>query len=118
MLFHVAIEVRLPPDLDPYRLTELRAAERERSRELQEAGTIRGIWRVVGRLANIGLWEAPDHETLHEAITSLPLSPYFDVTVTPLARHPNSLSLLGSLPDSRVDRPAAVAGLDADRSER
>jgi muconolactone D-isomerase len=90
MLFHVAIEVRVPPDLDPERLAELRAAERVRSHDLQEAGTIRGIWRVVGRVASVGLWEAPDHETLHEAIASLPLFPYFDVTVTPLARHPNA----------------------------
>lgn len=92
MLFHVAIEVRVPHDLDPDRLAELRAAERVRSHELQQAGTIVGIWRVVGRVASIGLWDAPDHETLHEALASLPLSPFFDVEVTPLARHPNSLT--------------------------
>ena len=40
----------------------------------------------------MGLWEAPDHEALHDAISSLPLFPYFDVTVTPLARHPNSVT--------------------------
>jgi muconolactone D-isomerase len=92
MLFHVAIEVRLPHDLDPDRLAELRAAERVRSLELQQAGTILGIWRVVGRVASIGLWEVPDHETLHEALASLPLFPFFDVEVTPLARHPNSVT--------------------------
>jgi muconolactone D-isomerase len=92
MLFHVAIEVRVPPDLDPGRLAELQAAERVRSHELQQAGMIRGIWRVVGRVASVGLWDAADHETLHEAVASLPLFPYFEVTVTPLARHPNALA--------------------------
>lgn len=88
--------VAYPEPMSSYLMTmtvaELRAAERVRSHELLQAGTIRGIWRVVGRVASVGLWDAADHETLHEAVASLPLFPYFEVTVTPLARHPNALA--------------------------
>lgn len=91
MLFQVSIELHIPHDLDPQTLTALREAERDRAHALQRAGTVRHIWRVVGRVASVGIWEADSHEELHEAISSLPLFPYFSVTVTPLARHPNAL---------------------------
>ena len=71
-------------DAERARLIE---AERVRGRELAEHGVIRAIWRVPGRFANRAIWSAPDATALHEAITSLPLWPYIDVVVTPLARH-------------------------------
>jgi muconolactone D-isomerase len=45
------------------------------------------IWRIPGRTANVGIWEAPDATALHDLVSSLPLFPWLDVTVTPLARH-------------------------------
>jgi muconolactone D-isomerase len=65
----------------------LRAAEAERAGALREAGSIVRIWRIPGRTANVGLWEAPDATALHELISSLPLFAHMDVTVRPLARH-------------------------------
>ena len=47
------------------------------------------LWRVPGRWANWGLWEAPDATALHEALNSLPLWPWMSIRVHPLARHPN-----------------------------
>jgi muconolactone D-isomerase len=63
--------------------------ERERARglELKDAGAIEDIWRVPGRLANVGIWRAETATALHAAITSLPVWPWTDVSVTPLADH-------------------------------
>jgi muconolactone D-isomerase len=87
--FLVNIEVGWPADGDPDELARITAAERVRGRELGEAGTIKRMWRVPGRRANWGIWEAEDATALHAAISSLPLFPYLDVEVIPLAAHPN-----------------------------
>lgn len=88
MEFHVAIEVSLPPDMDPQRRVDLVTAELARGLELRAAGTIQRIWRVPGALRNVGIWEAPDATALHQAISSLPMFPYLRAEVTALARHP------------------------------
>jgi muconolactone D-isomerase len=88
MDFLVRIEVSLPHDLPTADRTELMARERERGRELRAVGTLARIWRLPGRLANVSVWTAQDADALHEALTSLPLWPYAEVTVTALARHP------------------------------
>jgi muconolactone delta-isomerase len=38
--------------------------------------------------AVVGLWEAADATVLHEALASLPMFPWMDVTVEALATHP------------------------------
>jgi muconolactone D-isomerase len=88
MEFLVEIEVSLPPALDSDSRRELQEAEFERGSALARAGVIRAIWRVPGRLANRGIWTTTDATTLHEALSSLPMWPYMDVVVTPLAAHP------------------------------
>lgn len=42
---------------------------------------------MEGVTLNVGIWEAPDATTLHAYITSLPLFPWLEVSVTALARH-------------------------------
>jgi muconolactone D-isomerase len=86
--FLVEIEIALPADLDEARRSQLLAAEHERGTALAEAGVLRAIWRVPGRFANRGIWSAADATALHDVLVSLPLWPYMDVGVTPLARHP------------------------------
>lgn len=88
MEFLVEIEVRTPVDMDPARLAELQAAEAVRARELVAEGTLQRIWRIPGRRANVSLYEAPDASAVHAALASLPLFPYLDVHVRPLATHP------------------------------
>lgn len=88
MRFHVRITVSLPPGLDPEERDRLLAAELTRGRELHAAGAIADIWRIPGRLANVGIWEAADATELHALIASLPLFPYLEAEVTALARHP------------------------------
>jgi muconolactone D-isomerase len=89
MEFLVHIEVGWPPDGDGAELARLVAAERERAAELAAAGTIRRLWRVPGRRANWGLWEAPDATALHAAIASLPFFPWLSAEVHVLAAHPS-----------------------------
>ena len=88
MEFLVNIEVGWPADGDPDELDSLTIAERARGTELGAAGTIQRMWRVPGRRANWGIWEADDATALHAAISSLPFFPYLDVEVIPLAAHP------------------------------
>jgi muconolactone D-isomerase len=86
--FLVRSENRLPPDTPDERRAELKAAERARAMQLHERGILKRLWRVPGRNATVGLYEADDPAQLHEALMSLPLSPWLDVTVEALATHP------------------------------
>jgi muconolactone D-isomerase len=86
--FLVSIDVRTPHDLDPERLAALQAAETARALELMAQGALKRIWRIPGRRSNVSLYEAPDATALHAALTSLPLWPYMEIDVRPLAVHP------------------------------
>jgi muconolactone D-isomerase len=88
MEFLVQIQVTLPPELSSGSRQELMAREQTRGRELVDEGVIRRIWRIPGRTANVGIWDAVDPTALHEALSSLPMFPYIDARVTPLATHP------------------------------
>ena len=88
MEFLVRSENRLPPEFPAERRAELRTAERARAVELRAAGTHKPRGRVPGRNATIGLYEAADPAELHDALMSLPMAPWLDVTVEPLALHP------------------------------
>jgi muconolactone D-isomerase len=87
MEFLVQIQVTLPPELSSADRQELMEREQARGRELQGEGVIRRIWRIPGRTANVGIWDAADPTALHEALSSLPMFPYIDARVTPLATH-------------------------------
>lgn len=91
MLFHVEMDVRLPPDLAPEVAAQLKATERERAQELQQRGTWRHVWRVAGRYANISVFDVASPAELHEVLSTLPLFPYMTITVTALCRHPSSI---------------------------
>ncbi|HUY52795.1 MAG TPA: muconolactone Delta-isomerase family protein [Streptosporangiaceae bacterium] len=67
---------------------KLRVAERARAAELREAGILIKLWRVLGSTDSIALYEAPDADTLHDALVSLPMFPWFRFTVEPLVTHP------------------------------
>jgi len=89
MEFLLKIKVTFPPDGDPEEKARRIAAEGVRARELAAEGIIKRVWRIPGQWANYGIWEAPDATTIHDAVTSLPMWPYLEVEVTPLAAHPN-----------------------------
>jgi muconolactone D-isomerase len=86
--FLVRTENLLPRDtLDNVR-EQLRTAERERAQQLRDAGILKRLWRVPGRNATVGLYEAEDPAALHDALTPLPMWKWTDVTVEALATHP------------------------------
>jgi len=89
MEFLVHIEVLWPPDGDATEYARLRTAEGVRARELAALGRLRRLWRIPGRRANWGVWEADNATELHEAISSLPLFPWLSVEVHALAAHPS-----------------------------
>ncbi len=86
--FLVRMENLLPAGSTRER-AELVRAEAARAGELAAAGILVRLWRVTGRRANVGIWRAPTTAALHDALASLPLFPYLDIEVIPLARHPN-----------------------------
>jgi muconolactone D-isomerase len=91
MLFLVEMEVRLPHDLPPAQAEELKAREREYSQAAQRDGRWPHLWRVAGRYANVSVLDVGSVDELHELLSGLPLFPYLDIRVTPLARHPNAI---------------------------
>ena len=93
MEYLVRTETRLPADTDPDTVAELRARERTRAGELREAGILKRLWRVPGRWATVALYETHDATELHDALTSLPMWPHTEVTVEPLAEHPQEAAL-------------------------
>lgn len=92
MLFHVRMDVHLPHDLDHDTRKELLATEKTRALELQRAGSWLHLWRIVGRYANISVFDVDSPTQLHEILSRLPLFPYMDIQVTALTQHPSDLA--------------------------
>jgi muconolactone D-isomerase len=86
------MDVRIPCDVDPSHADTLKADEKARAQELQRAGKWVHLWRVAGRYANVSVFDVKDHDELHAILSSLPLFPFMDITVTPLARHPSAIA--------------------------
>lgn len=91
MLFHVQMDVRLPHDLPPDRVEALKAAERDRAQELQRQGKWRHLWRIAGRYSNVSIFDVSGADELHTILSTLPLFPFMDMTVSALCRHPSSV---------------------------
>ena len=91
MLFMAEMDVRLPYDMPDAAAAELKAREREMAQALQRDGRWRHLWRVAGRYANVSVFHVESADELHELLSGLPLFPYMDIRVTPLARHPSAI---------------------------
>ena len=92
MLFHVRMDVRLPADLDPQTRDDIIGREKAYSQDLQRAGKWPHIWRIVGEYANFSIFDVESNDALHQLLSGLPLFPYMDVHVTPLATHPSDIN--------------------------
>lgn len=92
MLFLVRMDVRIPHDLPAEQANEIKAREKAYSQDLQRDGRWQSIWRVVGEYANYSIFNVDSNDELHTLLQGLPLFPYMDIQVTPLARHPSAIA--------------------------
>ena len=92
------IEIRWPADGPTEERERIFAQELEAGQRLAHAGALRRLWRIPGRWANWSLYDVADATALHEALSSLPLHPWMDIEVHPLAEHQNDPRLLGIEP--------------------
>ena len=92
MLYHIRMDVNLPPEMDPEERADLLAREKAYSQELQREGKWPHIWRIAGEYANFSVLDVADHDELHALLSGLPLFPYMDIEVSPLAVHPSKIA--------------------------
>jgi muconolactone D-isomerase len=91
MLFHVRMDVRLPHDLNADVRADIVAREKAYAQDLQRSGKWPQLWRVVGEYANISIFDVDSSDELHELLCGLPLFPFMDIKVIPLATHPSDI---------------------------
>lgn len=92
MLYLVRMDVKIPHDLPADVAAEIKAREKAYSQQLQHDGRWPHIWRVVGEYANYSVFDVASNDELHEMLQGLPLFPYMDIQVTPLAKHPSAIA--------------------------
>jgi muconolactone D-isomerase len=91
MLFHISMTIRIPHDVPPERVKELTSLEHQRANELEREGKWLHAWRVVGKWANVSIFDVDSPSELHEILSSLPLFPFMDIVITALCpMHPAS----------------------------
>ena len=91
MKYLVHMDVNLPAGMPAEEAAAIKAAEKAYSQELQRSGKWPEIWRVVGEYANYSIFDVESNDELHGILQGLPLFPYMDITVVPLAKHPSDV---------------------------
>lgn len=91
MLFLVRMDVNLPVDMPQEQAAKIKAVEKAYSQELQRRGKWRHLWRVVGEYSNYSVFDAESNDEIHEILSGLPLFPYMNIQVTPLAKHASDI---------------------------
>ncbi|WP_070107119.1 muconolactone Delta-isomerase [Burkholderia plantarii] len=91
MLFHVRMDVKLPPGLPADVADAIKLREKAYSQQLQRSGKWRHLWRIAGEYANVSVFDVESNAELHEILSALPLFPYMTISVMPLCRHPSSV---------------------------
>lgn len=87
MEFLVNIRFNWPATIAEEERARLRKEEVALAAELAKKGHLVRMWRVIGRRENWGLWRAKDGTEMHAVLSSLPIWPYMDIQVIPLAQH-------------------------------
>ena len=85
------MDVRLPAGMDSSERADTLAKEKAYSQELQRSGKWPHLWRIAGEYANVSIFDVADNDELHDLLSGLPLFPFMDLTVTPLATHPSAI---------------------------
>jgi muconolactone D-isomerase len=93
-MFLVQMDANFPLDLDPEVKADLISREKAYGQELQKSGRIVHLWRVVGpKMANICLYDIDSPSELQDVLSGLPMRPYLDVAITPVANHPSVIKM-------------------------
>ena len=92
MLYHVRMDVRPPYGIDPAEFDRLKSEEKARAEALQREGKWVHLWRIAGQYANISVFDVGSNDELHAILSGLPLFPFMEIAVTPLARHPSAVA--------------------------
>ncbi|WP_077488899.1 muconolactone Delta-isomerase [Sinomonas mesophila] len=91
MLFLVRMDVHLPPSMPAAQSDLIKSREKAYSQKIQRDGRWVHLWRVAGEYANYSVFDVASNDELHEILSKLPLFPYMDISVTPLAHHPSDI---------------------------
>ncbi len=92
MEFLVEFEVEVPDGTPESEVEERMRAESIAAARLADEGHLLRVWRravAAGDARVIGLYEAGSEAELEERLRALPLADWMQVTITPLAPHPN-----------------------------
>ncbi len=92
MLYLVRMDVRIPHDMPEAVAADIKAREKAYAQDLQRQGRWRHLWRVVGEYANYSVFDVESNDALHDILSRLPLFPYMQIQVTPLAQHPSAIA--------------------------
>jgi muconolactone D-isomerase len=96
MDFLVDFTIVVPEGTAEEELQRRVSAEGERVAELADRGHARRVWKPIpddGRWRAVGLYRAADDAELERILATLPLFPWMEITVRPLAEHPNDPGL-------------------------
>lgn len=90
MLYLVQKSTEFPPDMPDDVRSDLMDRERKYGLVWAEKGKGLHLWRVVGpRLANVAIYDVESHEELNDFLMGLPMRPWMQISITPLAGHPS-----------------------------
>jgi muconolactone delta-isomerase len=105
MEYLVSMTTHVPEGTPDEAVTDIRAREAARSRELVAQGHLLRLWRPPlrpGEWRTLGLFAAADGGRLEEVLASMPLRVWRTDEVTPLSPHPNdppAAPASGAVPD-------------------
>jgi muconolactone D-isomerase len=91
MLYMVHMQVKTLHLLPPEEADRVKAVEKAYAQDLQRQGKWLHLWRVVGEYANVSIFDVASHDELHALLAGLPMFPYMELKVTPLAQHPSAV---------------------------
>jgi len=91
MLYMVHMQVKTLHLLPAAEADRVKAVEKAYAQDLQRQGKWLHLWRVVGEYANVSIFDVDSHDELHALLAGLPMFPYMELKVTPLARHPSAI---------------------------
>ena len=112
MDYLVEVIITIPDDAPQPEIEQRLAGETTRVAELAAQGHVLRVWKPLpedGRRRALGLYRAASDAELEAFLGSLPLRPWMELSVTPLAEHPNDPAVGGL---SAANRPTTGALAD------